>query len=49
MGNFEMIEICPFKEIEAKQFLKRMLPTLDTESIDLIVKEYNHETEGLLP
>jgi tetratricopeptide (TPR) repeat protein len=44
-----MIEISPFKEIEAKQFLKRMLPSLDTESIDLIVKEYNHETEGLLP
>jgi tetratricopeptide (TPR) repeat protein len=49
IGNFEMIEIRPFKEIEAKQFLKRMLPNLDTGSIDLIIKEYNYETEGLLP
>jgi tetratricopeptide (TPR) repeat protein len=49
MGNFEMIEICPFKEIKAKQFLNRMLPNLDTESIDLIIKEYNDAIEGLLP
>jgi hypothetical protein len=26
-----------------------MLPNVETESIDLIVKEYNHETEGLIP
>jgi energy-coupling factor transporter ATP-binding protein EcfA2 len=49
MENFEMIEIFPFKEIEAKHFLKRMLPDLESESLDMIVKEYNYETEGLLP
>jgi hypothetical protein len=26
-----------------------MLPNLDDENIDLIIKEYNDETEGLLP
>ncbi len=44
-----MIEISHFKEIEAKRFLKRMPPDLESESLDMIVKEYNYETEGLLP
>ena len=49
MGNIEMVEIIPFNTIEAKDFLKRMLPQLDNEGIELIVKEYNYEKEGLLP
>ena len=49
MGNFDMIEIRPFKESEAKEFLRRKLPQLDNENINLIVKEYNDEKEGLLP
>ena len=44
-----MFELLPFKETEAKEFLRKKLPQLENENIDLIVKEYNDEKEGLLP